>query len=104
MAIGFVVNLCRKRSQRDTSITLDMKQTGKRSAGKPHAAFDVAGAGDVTMTAGLRTRAKAMELPPTPNVRAPALDPTLEGRTAETPPAYSTRSWTRRQSNRMPSQ
>ena len=30
-------------------ITLDMKRTGKRSAGKPHAAFDVAGAGNVTM-------------------------------------------------------
>jgi len=26
-----------------------MKQAGKRSAGKPHAAFDVAGAGNVTM-------------------------------------------------------
>ena len=30
-------------------ITPDMKQTGKRSAGNPHAAFDVAGAGNVTM-------------------------------------------------------
>ena len=30
-------------------ITLSMKRTGKRSAGKPHAAFDVAGAGNVTM-------------------------------------------------------
>ena len=30
-------------------ITLDMKRTGKRSAGKPHAAFDVAGAGNVAM-------------------------------------------------------
>jgi hypothetical protein len=59
-------------------ITLDMKQTGKRSAGKPHAAFDVAGAGNVTMVAGLRSIAKAMELPPEPNVRAPALDPTCE--------------------------
>ena len=28
-------------------ITLSMKRTGKRSAGKPHAAFDVAGAGNV---------------------------------------------------------
>jgi hypothetical protein len=26
-----------------------MKQAGKRSAGKPHAAFDVAGAGNVAM-------------------------------------------------------
>ena len=30
-------------------LTLDMKRTRKRSAGKPHAAFDVAGAGNVTM-------------------------------------------------------
>src|ERR1700757_3641497 len=55
-----------------------VKQTGKRSAGKPHAAFDVAGAGDVTMVAGLRSLAKAMELPPAPTVRAPAPDPTDE--------------------------
>src|SRR5258705_8153942 len=27
-------------------ITLDVKQTGERSAGNPHAAFDVAGAGN----------------------------------------------------------
>jgi hypothetical protein len=57
-------------------ITPDTKQTGKRSAGKPHAAFDVAGAGNMAMVAGLRSKAKAMELPPAPNVRAPALDPT----------------------------
>jgi hypothetical protein len=30
------------------------------------------------MVAGLRSIAKAMELPPEPNVRAPALDPTRE--------------------------
>ena len=60
-------------------ITLGMKQTGKRSAGKPHAAFDVAGAGNVTTIAGLRSLVKAMESPPAPNVRAPALDPNLWG-------------------------
>ena len=32
-------------------LTLDMKRTGKRRAGNPHAAFDVAGAGNVTMGA-----------------------------------------------------
>jgi hypothetical protein len=64
-------------------ITPGMKQTGKRSAGKPHAAFDVAGAGNVTMVAGLRSLAKAMELPPAPTVRAPALDPT-DKRSVET--------------------
>ena len=63
---------------RECPITPGMKQTGKRSAGKPHAAFDVAGAGNVTMVAGLRSLAKAMELPPAPTVRAPALDPTCE--------------------------
>ena len=41
-------------------ITLDVKQAGKRSAGKPHAAFDEAGAGNVTMGAGLRTNAKVV--------------------------------------------
>ena len=45
-------------------ITPGTKQTGKRSAGKPHAAFDVAGAGNVTMVPGLRAIAKAMGLPP----------------------------------------
>ena len=59
-------------------ITRDMNQTGKRSAGKPHAAFDVAGAGNVAMAVGMRSIAKAMETPPTPTVRAPALDPTCE--------------------------
>ena len=59
-------------------ITRGMKQAGKRSAGKPHAAFDVAGAGNVTMVAGLRSTTKVMELPPAPTVRAPALDPTCE--------------------------
>ena len=48
-------------------ITLGMKQTGKRSAGKPHAAFDVAGVGNVTMVAGLRStgayRARACSRP-----------------------------------------
>jgi hypothetical protein len=59
-------------------ITLDLKQTGKRSAGKPHATFDVAGAGNATMAAGLRATAKAMEIPPMPTVRAPAPDPTSQ--------------------------
>ena len=41
-------------------------KTGKRSAGKPHAAFDEAGAGNVATGAGLRPKAKAMEPPPDP--------------------------------------
>jgi len=59
-------------------ITLDVKWTGKRSAGNPHAAFDVAGAGNVIMAAGLRAIAKAVGNPPEPKVRAPVLDPTDE--------------------------
>jgi hypothetical protein len=76
-------------------ITPGMKQTGKRSAGKPHAAFDVAGAGNVTMVAGLRSTTKVMELPPAPTVRAPALDPTCERPAVQlhrpTHPLYCTR-------------
>ena len=70
-------------------IILGTKQTGKRSAGKPHAAFDVAGAGNVTMVAGLRSIAKAMGLPPAPTVRAPALDPTcLPPKTQKSTPPW----------------
>lgn len=50
-----------------------MKQTGERSAGDPHAEFDVAGAGNVTMVAGLWAIAKAVESPP---ARTPVRDPT----------------------------
>jgi hypothetical protein len=55
-----------------------MKQSGKRSAGKPHAAFDVAGVGNVMMVAGLRPMTKVMDKSPEPKVRAPVLDPTDE--------------------------
>ncbi len=55
------------------------KRTGKPGAGEPHAGFDVAGAGDVTMGAGLRPEAKAEDEPPDPTVRARVLDPTEEG-------------------------
>ena len=58
-------------------ITLEVKQTGERSAGNRPAAFDVAGAGNVTMAAGLRSTAKAVGKPPEPTARAPVLDPTL---------------------------
>ena len=57
-------------------ITLDAKRTGERSAGNPHAAFEVAGAGDVDRGAGLRPGAKATDEPPDPTSNAPALDPT----------------------------
>jgi hypothetical protein len=58
-------------------ITLDVKHAGERSAGNPPAAFDVAGAGNVTMAAGLRASAKALDHPPAPKVGAPVLDPTF---------------------------
>ncbi|SOZ22282.1 hypothetical protein CBM2609_U10020 [Cupriavidus taiwanensis] len=60
-------------------IYLDMKQTGKRSAGKPHAAFDVAGVGNVTMVAGLRAIAKAVESPPAPEGARASSRPYLRG-------------------------
>ena len=47
--------------------------------GNPHAGFDEAGAGNVTMGAGLRPRTKVLDEPPDPKVRAPVLDPTCEG-------------------------
>jgi hypothetical protein len=58
-------------------ITLGTKHAGERNAGKPHVPFDVAGAGNVMMAAGLRATAKAVEHPPAPKVGAPALDPTV---------------------------
>jgi hypothetical protein len=66
-------------------ITLDAKHAGERSAGKPLAPFDVAGAGNVTMAAGLRASAKAREHLPAPKVGTPVLDPTDE-RDVETAP------------------
>ena len=58
-------------------INLDEKLSGKRSAGNLHAAFDEAGAGDVTNGAGLRTAAKVADNLPDPKVSAPVLDPTV---------------------------
>jgi len=46
--------------------------------GKPHATFEVAGAG-YEMEIGLRATAKAEEHPPEPKVGAPVLDPTDTG-------------------------
>ena len=66
-------------------ITLDAKRAGKRSAGNPPAPFDVAGAGNAAMVAGLRASAKALGQPPEPNAGAPVLDPTDE-RDVETEP------------------
>src|SRR5262249_44695160 len=81
----------RKRCGSRGPITPGEKSSGKRSAGKPPAPFDEAGAGDVTMGAGLRPKAKGLDEPPDPTVRAPVLDPT-ERRGVETerkPPRHS---------------
>ena len=53
-------------------ITLDLKHAGERSAGKPLAPFDVAGAGNVATADGLRASAKALEHPPQPNAARPS--------------------------------
>jgi hypothetical protein len=50
------------------------------TARKSHATFDAAGAGNLMMAAGLRATAKALEHPPEPNVGAPVLDPTANGK------------------------
>ena len=48
--------------------------------GNPYAGLDEAGAGNVTMGAGLRPTTKGVDEPPGPKARAPVLDPTDEGR------------------------
>jgi hypothetical protein len=57
----------------------------------PPAQFDAAGAGNVTMVAGLRSIVKTMELPPAPAVRSPAPDRTWES--AEVQFLRATRLW-----------
>src|SRR5919112_5388858 len=66
----------RKLPQHDGPISLGMKQMGARSAGNPHAACDVAGAGN-----GARTNTR-------PSQRA-SPRPYLREAGGEIPPAYS---------------
>ncbi len=67
-------------------ISLDMKSIGKRSALNAHAAFDEAGAGNVTWLIGLRPQAKARGgTTGNRKVRAPVPDPTLGGGDAMLP-------------------
>src|SRR6516225_1960238 len=49
------------RSSRIGPISLGAKQTGERSAGNPHAAFDVAGTGDVAWSRWCDTRKRKGE-------------------------------------------
>lgn len=60
-------------------INLDEKLLGKRSAGNPHAAFDEAGAGNVTKGVGLRTTAKAPNSPPDPKGKRASSRPYCTG-------------------------
>jgi len=86
---GLYVHVCKietlraayggKSPQLPKPISHGKKRTGERSARKSHATFDAAGAGNVTMAAGLRATAKAVEHPPEPKVGAPVLDPTVTG-------------------------
>src|ERR1700720_3908257 len=48
-------------------ISLEVKQTGERSAGKPHAAFDVAGVGNVARSRCCDTPQRKSETTGTPN-------------------------------------
>src|SRR5262249_35081718 len=62
-------------------ITLGVKRTGERSAGKPPAPFDVAGGGDGSTVGLLRHSQRKRGVPamPRPPDTAPALDPTSGG-------------------------
>jgi hypothetical protein len=51
----------RKSPRQDRSIDLDAKQTGERSAGNPHAAFDVAGTENVARSRCCDTRRRKGE-------------------------------------------
>ena len=65
-------------SSRIGSITLDAKCAGKRSAGKPHAAFEAAGAGDGATDDPTRAQRGKPRTRPREVLRAtaPVLDPT----------------------------
>src|SRR5271155_2691576 len=52
---------CRRLPSTIGPITLEVKQTGERSAGNPHAAFDVAGAGNVAWSRYCDTRKRKSE-------------------------------------------
>src|SRR5215472_16866085 len=71
-------------------ITLEVKQTGERSAGNPHAAFDVAGTGNEAWSRYCDTRKRKSE--PTVNTnfdlnRRASLRPYLRGARGEIPRA-----------------
>src|SRR6516164_4801251 len=89
---GSVVN-AERRPSTIGPITLEVKQTGERSAGNPHAAFDVAGAGNVARSRWCDTRKRKGETTGNTNFdlnwRA-SPRPYLGAPGSETPPGDST--------------
>src|SRR5580704_8584893 len=74
-------------------ITLEVKQTGERSAGNPHAAFDVAGAGNVARSKWCDTRKRKGETTGNTNFdlnRRASPRPYLGEPGGESPPGHST--------------
>lgn len=58
--------MAKSTTSASSHINLGMKPSGMPVAGKRLDGFDEAGAGNVSMGAGLRAKAKALELPPYP--------------------------------------
>src|SRR6266699_6847037 len=80
------------RPSRIGPISLGAKQTGERSAGNPHAAFDVAGAGNVARSRWCDTRQRKGETTGNTNFdlnRRASPRPYLREAGGEIPPAYS---------------
>src|SRR3974390_3154898 len=82
------------RSSRIGPISLGAKQTGERSAGNPHAAFDVAGTGDVAWSRWCDTRKRKGETTENTNFdlhRRASPRPYLGARGGAIPPRDSTK-------------
>src|ERR1700730_7134331 len=74
-------------------ITLEVKQTGERSARNPHAAFDVAGAGNAARSRYCDTRRRKGETTGNTNIdlnRRVSPRPYLGEAPGESPPGHST--------------
>ena len=69
----------RKHFQPEAAVYLDMKHTGKPSAGNPHAGFDAAGTGNQLTVWLVRHSQRKRRETDRPNLRsmAPVLDPTI---------------------------
>src|SRR5450432_4090961 len=75
-------------------ITLEVKQTGERSAGNPHAAFDVAGAGNAARSRYCDTRRRKGETTGNTNIdlnRRASPRPYLGEPGGESPPGHSSK-------------